>query len=165
MKIHISTKNQKKINLVKDIFTKEFPNQEIEIYNSNENSDVPSTPWDEQTYQGAKNRVKNAITNNPGYDYYIGLETGLVTRYGELIEEAWCFISEDGIEGALGYASGYIIGKNTKTNVQLDTTTHTKVLEVYDNTQNKYVMYSGSTTIREVSLRNAIKSALANLQK
>lgn len=165
MKIHISTKNQKKIELVKDIFTEKFPNEQIEVYNSNESSEVPDTPWDKQTYQGAKNRVKNAIKNNPGYDFYTGLETGLTTRYDELFEEAWCFISKNGIDGVLGYGSGYLIDKNTKTNVQLDTKTNTKILEVYDINQEKYVMYSGSTFIREISLRNAITSALSNLEK
>lgn len=163
MKIVIATKNNKKAQLALSVFQETFPNEQVNVSNVDAKSDVPDTPWEEQTYQGAINRAKNLAKSNHDFDYYIGLETGLVERYGELFEEAWCYILDKKNKGYLGYSSGYLITKNIKTRIRRNEATNTKVLEVLDENTKDFIMYSGSTEIRAVSLKNAIEVALANL--
>lgn len=52
---------------------------------------------DQETLQGAVNRVKNAQSLSPGADFYVGLEGGVEDVDGELHEFAWIVVqSRDG---------------------------------------------------------------------
>jgi len=164
MKIYIATKNINKVELVKKIFTEEFTGMEIIVDSGDAKSEVPDTPWEEQTFNGAKNRAKNSRISVPGYDYYIGLETGLVSRYGELFEEAWCVITNADNKEFSGYASGYLISKDIKIDIQNNKDTNTRVLIVWDATTNDFVMYTGNKDIRKISLNNAITSAISQIK-
>lgn len=164
MKIIIGTKNIKKAQLVLSVFQNEFANEQITLENIDINSDVPNTPWEEQTYNGAINRAKNLSTSNVDYDYYIGLETGLAERYGNLFEEAWCCILDKQGRKFIGFSSGYVIDNKLKTRVQKDEVTDTKILEIFDLQSNEFVMYSGNPDVRATSLKNAVSATVANLK-
>ena len=75
---------------------------------------MPDTPWDVQTKQGASNRAKALADKNI---YAIGIESGLVERYGDIYEESWSCIIFEG-KRYYGYSSGlqlptYVTNKMT----------------------------------------------------
>src|SRR5690606_21361072 len=95
-------------------------------------SRVPETPWDRQTYDGARNRARHCKEQNMG-DYFIGLESGLIERYGHIFEEAWCCIVNEAGEEYFGYSSGlkvpdYIIQKMDE--LKIDHNSVMKLIEV-----------------------------------
>lgn len=79
MKILMGTKNPGKIQGAKEAFEKYFEN--VEILGIPVNSDVSNQPFNEEVFQGAKNRVENlkeyAKSNNIQADFYIASEGGI----------------------------------------------------------------------------------------
>jgi non-canonical (house-cleaning) NTP pyrophosphatase len=58
MKVYVATKNEAKVNIVKEVISSLINNEEIEIIACEAKSDVSETPWDEETLNGAINRAK-----------------------------------------------------------------------------------------------------------
>ncbi len=85
MKILIATKNAGKIEGAKLAFQKFFDDVEIEAVNVESN--VNEQPVNEETLQGAKNRVANLIkyanNNNIEAQYFVAIESGLVNVYND----------------------------------------------------------------------------------
>lgn len=111
MKVLMGTKNPGKIEGAKQAFEKYFDNVEIEGIPVN--SDVGDQPVNEETLQGAKNRVKNlkeyAKNNNIKADYFVSSEAGITNLLGEWIEIN-CAVVEN-IEGlqSVGTSQGFPI--------------------------------------------------------
>lgn len=107
----MGTKNPGKIEGAKQAFEKYFDNVEIEGIPVN--SDVGDQPVNEETLQGAKNRVKNlkeyAKNNNIKADYFVSSEAGITNLLGEWIEIN-CAVVEN-IEGlqSVGTSQGFPI--------------------------------------------------------
>lgn len=132
-------------------------------------SGVPETPYDRETFHGAQNRARDAKAHMPAAaDYYIGLESGLVERYGHIYEEAWSVVlTADGKEYA-GYSSGlkvpdYVLQKMDKLKMG-----HSEVMTILEQEHGKlpndtWGNYSGGMLIREVSLEEAIRNALIQI--
>lgn len=84
MKVLIATQNKGKIEGAKRAFEKYF--NDVEIVGISAASDVPEQPVNEETPQGAKNRVKNlkqyAIQNNIKADYFVSIESGMMNSLG-----------------------------------------------------------------------------------
>jgi inosine/xanthosine triphosphatase len=51
---------------------------------------------DEETLQGALNRVQNARTLEPDADYWVGIEGGVNTQDGSLQSLAWVVVTDKG---------------------------------------------------------------------
>ena len=102
MKILIGTKNQGKIEGARRALSKYFSDFEIEGVSVSSN--VPEQPVNEQTYMGAKNRVKNlklfAEQNNIKADFFMAIESGLNNFYGE-----WYIINFAVVEDSNGVSS------------------------------------------------------------
>jgi inosine/xanthosine triphosphatase len=78
MNVIIATLNPAKINAVKDAFREVFPDTSFAFKGISVSSEVSDQPMsDEETRQGALNRVKNARQISPGADYYVGIEAGI----------------------------------------------------------------------------------------
>lgn len=106
MNIVVGTKNKSKIATVSRVMTEFFPQAELIVTGIDVPSGVPDTPRDEETKQGAYNRAQTIYKHQPGYA--IGIESGLVKRYGIWFEEAWaCIIVDD--TPYYGYSSGLTI--------------------------------------------------------
>lgn len=84
MKVLIATKNQGKIEGAKRALLNYFDN--IEIQGIPVESNVSEQPVNDETYIGAKNRVKNlkkyARENNIKADLYLGVESGINNLLG-----------------------------------------------------------------------------------
>lgn len=102
MKVLIATNNKGKIEGAKKAFEKYFEN--VEVVGVSVASDVPEQPVNDETYQGAINRITNlkayAHENNIEADFYVAIESGLMNNLG-----AWMVINIAAIEDFNGTQS------------------------------------------------------------
>ena len=165
MKIIIGTKNQKKIDVTLRVFSSVLNSKEVEVKGHDADSKVPAAPHDEETYQGAYNRAL-ACYQLGGADYYIGIESGLVSRYGNIFEEAWAVIlSRDGTK-KIGYSSGLMLPEIVVSRMN-EGQKHNDVMASFDTELNApddnndtWSRYTGGSISRQVSLEEALRNAL-----
>lgn len=97
----VASLNPAKIDAVKSAFNAVFPQQEFHFQGVNVPSGVADQPMSNQeTYQGARNRVANAKQSASG-DYYVGLEAGVENG----VTFAWMVIESDTQRGESRSAS------------------------------------------------------------
>lgn len=159
MIVYVATKNKRKIALARELIGK-FLDDDMEVAGCSVESGVPDNPWDRETYQGARNRAKNALKQNSSADIGLGIETGLTERYGQLYEETWCCVADRKGQEFWGYASGNVIADNIERRVIENKETGAKTLEIFNPESNSWLVYSGNPNIRESCLANAISQAL-----
>lgn len=141
--------------------------ENIEVLGYSTSSGVPETPYGEQTYQGAKTRSRNCMDSGIA-DCYVGLESGLVERYGDLYEEAWAhLITKDGKEYT-GYSSGLKVPDYITTRMKELDMEHCDVMtligeELGNLPNDTWGTYSGGLILREISLGEAVRNALIQL--
>lgn len=93
MKIIVASHNPVKLNAVKLGFAEMFPGQTAEVVASEVDSGVPDQPMsEEETLQGAHNRVDKISTAKVGADYWVGIEGGVEKYSDELAVFAWVII-------------------------------------------------------------------------
>ncbi|MEZ8984593.1 inosine/xanthosine triphosphatase [Vibrio cyclitrophicus FF160] len=98
----IASLNPAKINAVKSAFLSAFPDSEFEFKGINVPSGVSDQPMsNDETYQGALNRVNNAIQELPNADFHVGLESGIEGN----VTFAWMIIEANGQRGESRSAS------------------------------------------------------------
>lgn len=165
MKFIIGSVSERKIAIAQKIITEYFKDQNIVVEGYSAISGVPETPWDAQTWNGARNRALDAQNHAVGAQFYLGLESGLVERYGHIYEEAWCIIiTAEGTEFS-GYSSGlkvpdYVLHKMDTLKME-----HCDVMALLEKEHNKlpndtWGSYSGGIILREVSLGEAVRNAI-----
>lgn len=168
MKILIGTKNQKKEKVVGDIFTEILKPSSLDVASHNAKSLVPEAPFDKETYQGALNRAKEcqAIGNA---NYYVGIESGLVERYGHLFEEAWAVVISDKDQIYYGYSSGLLLPAVVSKRMKAGES-HMKIMKYYDDhfqlpddNRDTWSRYTGGNISREISLQEALRNAIIQL--
>ena len=94
MKIVVTSHNPVKIAAVKEAFLAQFPSVEQSLTPRAVNSEVSEQPMsDEETRNGARNRVKNARLEHPDADFWVGLEGGLDMFDDQMMAFAWMVIS------------------------------------------------------------------------
>ena len=165
IKIVVGSASKRKIEIVSKVIHEIIKNEIIMIEGYGAISGVPETPYDQQTFDGARNRANGSKENVPNADLYIGIESGLVERYGHIYEETWCVIvTKDGGE-FYGYSSGlkvpdYIMKRMDELNLP-----HSEVMVILEEEYNlpdseTWGNYSGGMIAREVSLAEALRNAL-----
>ena len=102
MKVLIATQNKGKVEGVKRAFEKFF--EDVEVIGISVSSDVSEQPVNEETWNGAKNRVKNlksiANENNIDADYFVAIESGMMNSLG-----SWMIVNIAVIEDKNGLES------------------------------------------------------------
>lgn len=102
MKILIATQNKGKVEGAKRAFEKYFDN--VEVVGISAPSDVPEQPVNDETFWGAKNRVKNlkqiAKENNIDADYFVAIESGMMNSLG-----SWMIVNIAVVEDKNGLES------------------------------------------------------------
>ena len=94
MKVIVTSHNPVKIAAVRKAFLTQFPKQEIQLIPLAVESGVTDQPMsDAETRQGARNRVANARLENPGADFWVGLEGCLDFFDDRLVAFAWMVIA------------------------------------------------------------------------
>lgn len=138
------------------------------VYPCSVDSGVGYTPWGRETKKGAKNRATKSFALHPQVDLAIGLESGLVNRYGDIYEEAWACVLTGDKRDFFGYSSGlkvptYIIKKLNKSDLE-----HWQVMqqleeEFHYTRDDTWGNYSGNIVLRNVSLEEALRNALIQI--
>ncbi|KOO06465.1 inosine/xanthosine triphosphatase [Vibrio hepatarius] len=101
-KVVVASLNPAKINAVKSAFQSAFPHQAFEFIGMSVESEVDDQPMsNEETRDGALNRVRNAKISQPDADYYVGLEAGIEDN----VTFAWMIIESDTHRGESRSAS------------------------------------------------------------
>jgi len=93
-KIFVASANPVKINTCREAFKLVFPKGEFIIESGSVESEVPDQPIGvSETLAGAMNRVKNLRKLDTGYDFYVGIEGGIVEFDDDCYAFAWMYIS------------------------------------------------------------------------
>ncbi len=172
MKILVGTTNERKLEAVRSVLRK-MDIGGVQVDGCSVSSDVSGTPLDVETMHGAINRAQNAQVYDGSCDMYIGMESGLVGRYGNLFEEVWvAIITQDQLYTA--YSSGIQLPNCVI--AQLDTadvTNHPKVMNNLRNTHKTGVCtalgvdtwgdYTGGKIARQVGLEEAMRNTLIQI--
>lgn len=94
LNVVVTSFNPVKIEAVRSAFLSQFSSCDIQLTPVKVDSCVADQPMsDNETLSGAKNRVINAQSVNPGADYWVGLEGGLDFFDGKLMAFAWMVIT------------------------------------------------------------------------
>jgi inosine/xanthosine triphosphatase len=100
IKIVIASNNPVKIHAALRGFQKAFPGREFEAKSIQVASGVSDQPMtDEETLQGAQNRVTAARTLIPDGDFWVGIEGGVEWMGSDLAVFAWIVIESQEISG------------------------------------------------------------------
>ena len=168
MKCIIGSVSERKINTVKKIFREYVRNADIDVQGYATVSGVPDTPWDIETFQGAYHRAMHSKANIFDAQYYIGLESGLVERFGHIYEEAWCAVVTAEGKEFFGYSSGlkvpdYVLRRMDELKME-----HSDVMTLLEKEHGElpndtWGSYSGGIVLREVSLEEALRNALIQI--
>lgn len=131
MKIMIGTTNRIKLMAIEEVLLSIKAKNKIEFttLSASIESQVPDTPYEDETIKGAKNRANLLFENySNDADIFVGLESGLIKRYDNIYEECWCVIKDKNGDEFYGYSSGFMLP--TKVTEQMKTgKTHIQVLK------------------------------------
>ncbi len=169
MKFIVGSTNKRKIEVARKTIGQFFKIEEIEISGCQVDSKVPETPYDKETFDGARNRASGAQNQVPDCDFFIGLESGLIERYGHIFEEVWAVVLTKDSKEFLGYSSGlkvpdYILKKMDDMKMN-----HCDVMEILEKELKKsesdtWGLYSGDSITRDVSLEEALRNAFIQIK-
>lgn len=173
MRILVGTENKRKIEAVRTVIDDVFVgDNEYAITGFSAVSDVSETPLGEETKQGAINRAVSAEKHNTDYDLYIGIESGLINRFGDWYEEVWSAIIYDG-KIYTAYSSGVKLPESISTKLLPDVSNHRDIMNSF---RVKYNMgidaalgvdtwgdYTGNKISREIGLEEAVRNALVQI--
>lgn len=161
----VGTKNKAKIAVVARVMAEFLPDDELGVTGIDAPSGVPDTPRDHETKQGAYNRALYVSRHDIAH-YNIGIESGLVQRYGIWFEEAWaCIIIDD--KSYYGYSSGLPIPLYVLETMRIHDLEHGHAMSHILTTElhrpderDTWGTYSDKVILREVSLQEALRNAL-----
>jgi inosine/xanthosine triphosphatase len=88
-KVIIASTNPVKVKVAEKAFASVFPETEFEFVPVKSESGVPDQPINEQTLEGARNRLKFVQNKYPDADYWISQEGGLYKEEGKMFVRAW----------------------------------------------------------------------------
>lgn len=166
MIIAIGSTSERKIEAVRRVFSEYIRGEDPVVCRGHAvPSGVPETPFDRQTYEGAKQRAAGAHVGEPKASYAIGLESGLVERYGHIYEEAWAVCIDAQGKEYCGYSSGLKVPDYILQEMQKLGRPHYEVMTLIENRRghlpnDTWGTYSGGRILRSVSLEEAIRNAV-----
>ena len=90
MKVVVASRNPVKVGAAREAFATLMPDVNTEMIPVDVDSGVSDQPGsDEETRQGARNRVLNSRTKQPDADFWVGLEGGTQIVDEQLMAFAW----------------------------------------------------------------------------
>ena len=106
-KVIIGSQNPVKINAVRTGFESVFEGMNMEFVGVNISSGVSDQPFgEEETLQGAKNRVKHAYEAYPDASFWVGIEGGVVVLEDIMYGFAWIVVR--GESPTISYPKNFI---------------------------------------------------------
>lgn len=165
--IIIGSKSDRKIDIVRKV-AEQYLGTEITITGFASKSGVPETPWDTETFIGPQNRALDAQKHQIDATYWIGLESGLVERYGHVYEEAWTVIRTQGGAEYYGYSSGLKVPDYILNKMDSLKKPHSEIMALIEEEFGKmpndtWGTYSGGILLRTISLEESLRNALIQI--
>jgi len=171
MKIVIGTENKRKIAAGERVVAA-FAVAHGGVVGCRAASGVADTPFDVATKQGAVNRARHALEWCVDAEVSVGIESGLVERYGDLYEEVWVAMVYRG-EVYTAYSSGVKLPKRVTKGLSADVRNHPEVMNAL---RERYGMevdpelgvdtwgdYTGFLIKRDVGLEEAVRNVLVQV--
>ena len=140
IKVAIATNSSEKINGVKEAFYQFFRMKEskIDFYSKSMKSGVSEQPFEDETYQGALNRVNQAKKEFPEMDFYISCEAGIESAFGQYFNvQVVCILESKSQMLFWGKSSGWSIPSKD-------------IEEIRNNNLDTYLRGKGLTSIEEL---------------
>jgi inosine/xanthosine triphosphatase len=103
-KVIVASENPVKVAVAKKVFSMVFPHEECTFIAVSSKSGVPDQPLNDETRQGAYNRLDFVRTHHPDADFWISQEGGLFEEGERLYNRAWIAVCDK---------SGYIASSST----------------------------------------------------
>lgn len=161
----IGTTSSLKIKAVEEVINAYLASVQYKIVSKNIESNVPHTPFNDQTFEGAKNRAEMLLNlyKSTG-DYFVGIESGLVEREGALFEECWCVIYDKKGKQFAAYSSGFMLPEKITKRIKMGET-HIDILrnlekELDIHRKDTWAIYSHNRLRRADSIKEAFRNAL-----
>jgi non-canonical (house-cleaning) NTP pyrophosphatase len=163
-RIVVGSASKRKIDMTAKVARDVFRDPTILVEGYAAVSGVPETPFDKETFDGARNRAQDAKRHAREAECYIGLESGLIERYGHVFEEAWCAVLIHGKE-YFGYSSGLKVPDYILKRMDAQQKPHALImteieLEFTKTPSDTWGTYTGGQLLRETSLEEALRNAL-----
>jgi inosine/xanthosine triphosphatase len=112
--IIVASQNPVKIGATLEGFSHMFPNSVYTVRGVSVASGVPDQPFsDDETLNGALNRVQNARTLEPDADYWAGIEGGVEAHDGSLQSFAWVVVMGKGGQTGRARTATYYLPNET----------------------------------------------------
>jgi inosine/xanthosine triphosphatase len=92
----VASENPVKVAVAKRAFSSVYPNEEFEFVAIKSQSGVPDQPVNEQTEQGALNRLAFIKSQYPEADFWMSHEGGVCEEGDTLYNRAWIAVSDKG---------------------------------------------------------------------
>ncbi len=167
MRFIIGTKSVTKLPVARRVIAESLGERRFTLKGHEVRSGVPKTPWNEQTYRGAVTRARACRRLEPSADFWIGLESGLVERFGHVFEEAWaCVITTSG-EVYYGFSSGLKVPDFILEKMETHGRPHWHVMRTLrrerKGVKDTWGEYTGQKMQRTVSLEEALRNALIQI--
>ena len=112
MRVAIATDSKEKIKGIKSAFSRFFKIEEeqIEFFHQKVESGVSEQPFNEETYEGALNRVNTLIEKSEKADFYISCEAGIEEFFGKYLNvQVICIFDSKNQRYLWGKSSGWQI--------------------------------------------------------
>lgn len=93
-KVIVASENPVKISVAKRAFSMVYPELEVEFISVKSDSGVPDQPMNDETEQGAMNRLNFIKEKYPEADFWISQEGGLFEEGERLYNRAWMAVSD-----------------------------------------------------------------------
>jgi inosine/xanthosine triphosphatase len=103
-KVLIASENPVKINVAKLAFARVFGDEEFNFEGLKSESGVPDQPLNDETEQGALNRLNFIKAQSPEADFWLSQEGGVYTEENKMYNRAWIMVSDK---------SGYVAKAST----------------------------------------------------
>jgi non-canonical (house-cleaning) NTP pyrophosphatase len=180
MQILVGSTSQRKVLVAQTIFSRYF-GQTVLPVSVRVDSGVSPTPHDQATLDGARNRAWGccryvegvghpSLERHPPEDlFFVGLESGLVERYGLIFEEAWsCVVTRPRGRAEyaeyVGYSSGLLVPEAVLSRMRASGQPHYEVMEALEVElhlpDDTWANYSGGMLTRQVGLEEALRNAV-----
>lgn len=167
MKIYIGTTSSLKIKAAEAIFT-EFQNKGVLrtkpiLIPEKVNEGLPITPKNKETFDFAKKRAQLLFNKNKNDgDYFCGVESGLIGRYGTMFEECWVAIIDKVGKYSYGYSSGLMLPRHIVEKMKKGEKHH-EIVNSLSPDQNAaketWSIYTKGVIIRQKSIEEAFRNA------
>lgn len=103
-KVIVASENPVKVSVAKRAFASVYPDDEFECISIKSESGVPDQPMNDETEQGALNRLEFVNKVHPNADYWISQEGGVYEDGEQLYSRAWIAVTNK---------SGYVAKSST----------------------------------------------------